>query len=117
MTDATRRKQLTTDYKRTATAAGVYCIRNTATGRALFGATTNLPSVGNRLAFARSTRSPSALDPRLKTDVEQYGVDAFTFEILEVLEPASEGTAADVRRDLEALESLWRERLDPAQLY
>jgi hypothetical protein len=117
MTDATRRKQLTTDYKRTTTMAGVYRIRNTVNGRALFGASTNLPSVGNRLAFARSTRSPGALDSRLKADIEQYGVDTFTFEILEVLEPAPESTAAGVRRDLAALEDVWRERLDPALLY
>lgn len=117
MTDAARRKELAADYKRTRTEAGVYQVRNTASGRMLLGASMNLPAMRNRLAFARSTGSASALDPRLKADATQYGIAAFEFEVLEVLEAALEATTAEVRRDLDALETLWRERLDPALLY
>lgn len=117
MTDATRRKDLAAEYKRTPTEAGVYQVRNTTSGRLLLGTSMNLPAMRNRVAFARSTGSASALDPRLKADATLHGVSAFEFEVLEVLETAPEATQAEIRGDLDALEVLWRERLDPANLY
>ena len=116
-TDPSRRKQLTADYKRATTAAGVYCIRNTATDRVLLGISSNLPAMANRVAFAHSTGSPGALDGRLRPDIDQYGIEAFTFEVLEELESPAGATPAEIRRDLEALEALWRERLSEAPLY
>ena len=120
MDDKSRRKQLTADYKRTHPEAGVYRVVNTKTGRVLLGSSLNLNSVRSKLEFARSTKSPgalAALDHRLTSDIHQYGLDAFALEILEVLDIRSEMTPAEIRNDLATLEALWREKLDPAQLY
>jgi hypothetical protein len=49
--------------------------------------------------------------------VAAVGIDAFTFEILETLDVQPPMTSADIRADLEVLESLWREKLAGADLY
>src|SRR5689334_7945656 len=112
MSDKSRRKQLTEAYKRNRPDAGVYRVTNTATGRILIGSALNLASVKSKLDFARATRSTgafAALDHRLASDLRQYGLDAFTLEILEVLDAHADMTDAEVRDDLTALEALWRE--------
>ncbi len=112
-----RRKELTAQYKQTRPEAGVYCIRCAANGRSLVGSAANLAAIRNKLAFAASTGMTSALDHRLWPDVRRYGIDAFSFEVLEVLDTSPEMTAAEVARDLAALEDLRRERMDAALLY
>ena len=116
-TDAARRKDLKQQYRENPPQAGVYRIVNEATGKGLLKATANLPAAANRLAFAQSTGSLSALDQRLRRDLGEAGASALRFEILDVLEVEAGTPAEDVAGDLEALESLWREKLDPATLY
>ena len=117
MDDKSRRKELVDNYKRTPPEAGVFRIVNRETGRALLGSSPNLPSVRNKVDFARSTGSAGALDRRLRDDFCRLGPDAFSVEVLDLLEVTPEMTEAQIRDDLAALEELWRERLDPAQLY
>jgi hypothetical protein len=117
MTDQARRKALREHYEQTPAEAGVYRIVNRVTGKALLGATPNLPSMRNKLDFAHSTGSTGVFDYRLRADVLQYGVAAFELEVLETLDVKPEMTPAQIRADLAALEDLWREQLDPATLY
>ena len=111
------RRELTAAYKRAHPEAGVYLIRNRETQRVLLGSAPNLASMRNKVAFARSTKTASALPMQLAADARTYGLDAFEFEVLEAVQPPPEQTAAEVRADLDALESLWRERFDPGLLY
>jgi hypothetical protein len=115
--EKTHRKALLTRYKQTRPEGGVYRIVNQRTQRALLGSSTNLASVRAKLDFARSTNTPSALDHRLVEDARTYGLDAFAFEVLEVLAVTPQANAAQVADDLATLEALWRERQDPALLY
>lgn len=117
MNDQARRKELRAQYKQTHPEAGVYRIINSENSKVLLGSSANLASVRNRLAFAKSTNSPGALDQRLRDDIRRFGIDAFSLEILEVLETKPEMTPAEIRDDLAVLEDLWRERQDPALLY
>jgi hypothetical protein len=112
-----RRKELRTQYKQTHREAGVYRIVNTRNNKALLGSTPNLPSIRNKMEFARTTNMPGALDRRLRQDILEFGIDAFSLEILEVLETRPEMTTAEIQRDLATLEELWREKQDPALLY
>jgi hypothetical protein len=112
-----RRKQLLEIYKRQPPEAGVYRIVNQRSGRALVGSSLNLPSVRAKLEFARRTGTPSALDHRLWFDIREVGIDAFGFEILEVLDTRPEMTATQIQQDLAALEALWLERLGASLLY
>jgi hypothetical protein len=117
MTDRARRKELQAQYKQTRTEGGVYRIVNTANNKTLLGSTADLAGVHKKLAFARSTNMAGVLDLRLRDDIRAFGIDAFSLEVLEVLEPEPEMTAEEIKRDLATLEELWREKLDPALLY
>jgi hypothetical protein len=113
----TPRKELRARYEQTRTEAGVYCIRNSRTGKILLGSAPNLASVRNKLDFARSTGTASALDRRLSQDARAFGIEAFSMEVLDVLEVTPERTDVEILADLAALEALWRERFDPSLLY
>jgi hypothetical protein len=115
--DGTRRKDLKQRYRENPPESGVYRIVNAATGKSLLGSAANLQAVANRLAFAKSTGSLSALDPRLRRDLGDLGVGALTFEILDVLDRQPGSTADDVAAELATLEALWREKLGAAALY
>jgi hypothetical protein len=117
MSNTNRRKELREQFERTPKEAGVYRIVNSSNNKSLLGSSTNLASIHSKLAFSKSTNTGGALDLRLRKDVAEYGIDAFSLEILEVLEPGPEMTPAEIRRDLETLEALWREKFAPAELY
>ncbi|HVB63903.1 MAG TPA: GIY-YIG nuclease family protein [Nitrolancea sp.] len=117
MTDHARRKELSAQYKQAHPEAGVYILRNNRNGKVLLGSTLNLASMRSKLEFARSTNSLGALDHRLRNDLLQFGVDAFSLEVLEALQPAPEMTPADIRQELATLEQLHRESFEPKQLY
>jgi hypothetical protein len=117
VTDKARRKELTTEYRRKRPQAGVYLIRNEKTGRVLLGSTTNLASIRSKFEFARSTGSPGALDLRLARDIREFGLDALSLEVLEVLDVRPAMSDADIASDLATLEALWHEKLGPALLY
>jgi hypothetical protein len=117
VSDKARRKALRAQQEQTPPEAGVYLIRNSETGKGLLGATPNLASVRNKLAFAQSTGTAGVLDRRLDDDIRRFGADAFSFDVLEILDVTPEMTPAAIQADLETLEQLWREKLDPALLY
>ncbi len=117
MSDKARRKELVAQYRQTHPEAGVYRIVNREYGKTLLASMSNLASSRNKLDFARSPNTPSVLDQRLSKDIRELGMEAFTQEVLEVLETTPEMTPAQIRDDLAALETLWREKLDPALLY
>ena len=50
-------------------------------------------------------------------DIREFGLVAFSFEVLESFEPSPELTATKIREELAVLEALWREKLDPTLLY
>lgn len=117
MDDKVRRKQLLADYKQTPPEAGVYRITNTRTGRVLIGSAVNLAGMRNKFEFAHSANMPGALDHRLAKDLRQYGLDAFSFQVIETLAVKAEMTPAELREELGALEELWREQLPPELSY
>lgn len=117
MTDKATRRELKAAYRENPPAMGVYAITNTKRHRVLLGASTNLPSVENKIAFARSTGLPGALDVRLRKDVAADGLDALTFEVLEELAPVPGQTESERKADLDLLLALWREKLASHDLY
>ena len=111
MTDKARRRELKEQARQNPPEAGVYRIVNKKAGTYLLGSAVNLDSMRSKLAFARSTGSPSALDLRLKAEILRDGLEHFDLEILDTLTITPEMTTADVRAELATLEELWRERL------
>lgn len=105
------RKSLIRQYKETRRPAGVFRVFNSVEGKSLVGSSTDLPSMLNRLKFQLTSRT--TLMPELQRDWDRLGPDAFAFEVLDTLAPPADDRAWDQAADLEELERLWIEKLQP----
>lgn len=112
------RQQRRADRERLAAAppaAGVIAVRHRTSGRLVVVGTENLAGARNRFDFAITMRSGSALpDLRLAADTREHGFDGLELEVLETIEVEPGTAPADLRRDLDILAGLWRERLTAA---
>jgi hypothetical protein len=111
MTSRERRDELREAYEQRPRQAGVYAIRNTASGRVLVASSVDLASVRNRLEFGQTTNSTGVLDRRMVADAREHGMNSFVFETLDTLDDDPTRDAAQTAKDLDALEQLWRENL------
>jgi hypothetical protein len=102
------RKARLRHYKETPRPAGVYRIRNTATGKSLVGSTPDLPGMLNRQRFQLNHGSHP--DRELQKDWNELGPDAFEFEALDRLEPKAEPDY-DPTEDLRVLKEMWLQKL------
>lgn len=105
-----KQKELKKEYQQGHRQMGVYQIRNLANEKALIGTASDLSGIINRHKFA--LRMGNHQNRQLQTDWNESGEDGFAFEILDELMPR-EGAAQDYREELEALEELWLEKLQP----
>ncbi len=78
--DLRRRKEWSNLYKQARKTAGVYCVRNTTTGRVLLGSSVNLHGPLNR--HRTELKLGSHRCEQLQEDWNRLGEDAFAFEIL-----------------------------------
>jgi hypothetical protein len=111
MDDPSKRRDLKAEYRERRPDAGVFRIRNTRNGKSLIGTTPNVAALRNRVEFAKSTGSAGALDGRLAADIRVFGIDAFMFEVLEVVRQSPDQSRASFLGELELHEQLWREKL------
>jgi hypothetical protein len=105
-----RRKELIRAYKETPKAFGVYRIRNKVNDKSLIGASRDMRARLNRHEAELSL----GIHPNkaLLGDWKELGKDAFAFEMLDTLEP-SDKPGYDPKDDLEVLEALWLDKLQP----
>jgi hypothetical protein len=99
------------EYKQTPRPAGIYCVRNTATGRCLLGASPNLPGIINRHRFTLTDGSHR--DKELQADWNALGEDSFEFDVLDELE-LPDDPAYDSADDLKVLLQMWIDKLTAA---
>lgn len=105
-----RRKELKRTYKETPRPMGVYQIKNQATGKVFLGSSMNLPGSLNSNRFQLNMGSHR--NQALQADWKQYGPDAFSFDILETINP--EKVAKDKWREaVAAMEQKWLDSLQP----
>lgn len=97
------RKEKIKAYKLAPKTAGMILIRNTANGRFLLGSTLNLHGLLDRHRFMLELGSHHIRE--MQADWKSFGADAFTFDVLETIEP-SDDPAHDPERELEALEEM-----------
>jgi hypothetical protein len=102
------RKARIREYKETLQPAGVFRVRNTATGKSLVGSTANLPGTLNRHRFQLDRGSHPSRE--LQADWNALGADAFEFEALDQLKPPDK-PHYDATEDLRVLKELWVEKL------
>ncbi|MHB8917727.1 MAG: GIY-YIG nuclease family protein [Desulfocucumaceae bacterium] len=106
-----RRKELKLAYKQqNPPPMGVYRIKNNSNGKILIGGSLNLTGSLNGHRF--KLEFDSHHNKALKEDLNLYGADAFTFEILETLK-SEEIPREDWRKAISALEEKWLNTLQP----
>jgi hypothetical protein len=105
------RKARIREYKETSQPAGIYRVRNSATGKSLVGSTVNLTGMLNRQRF--QLEHGSHPDRELQRDWDELGSEAFEFEVLDRLKPRNE-PAYDPTEDLRVLKEIWLEKLTAA---
>lgn len=103
------RKELKAQYKEIKHDAGIYRMVNTKTGRYYLASTMDLQAIRNRFDFAKKTGSHTAFTIKMGRDLEEFGVDSFGLETLEVLDMKPDMTPGQIKSELKILEALWRE--------
>jgi hypothetical protein len=104
------KKQAKLDYKMTHRPMGVFQIRNKVNEKVFVDSSLNIPGKVNRLTFQLNAGSHPSRS--LQADWNELGKDAFDFETLEDLPPRSD-SGYNYAADLETLEDLWLEKLEP----
>ena len=104
------RRDLTRQYKETPRQMGIYRIQNTANGKCFVGAARDLPGRINSHRF--QLRMKVHRNELLQQEWEDYGADAFVFEVLDTLTP-NDLPDYDPTEDLQVLEDLWLQKLRP----
>src|SRR5258708_2800823 len=98
------------EYKLSHRPMGVFQIRNTANDRVFVDSSVNVPGKINRHRFALNAGLHASKS--LQVDWNELGENAFEFETLEPVEPRDD-PHYDYAGDLEVLEGLWLEKLEP----
>lgn len=109
MKDKTGRKELIQQYKEINIEAGVYQIKNTVNQKVFIDVTPNLKSLNGRLMMLQMGTHHNKL---LQSEWNQYGVQAFVMEPLEVLKPI-ENQFVEIKDELKKLKEIWVEKLQP----
>ena len=102
------KKELTQEYKLTNRPIGIYQIRNLVNGKVFVDSSVNLTAILNRQEFALKANGHK--NKQLQADWNEFGAENFTFEILEEIVQREN---LDIKAELEFLEDLWLEKLQP----
>ena len=98
------------EYKLSHRPMGVFQIRNTTNDKVFVDSSTNVPGKINRHTFA--LKAGLHASKPLQADWNDLGELAFEFETLEPVEPRDDPNY-DYTGDLQVLEGLWLEKLEP----
>lgn len=98
------------EYKLSHRPMGVFQIQNTANEKVFVDSSLNVPGKINRHLFQLNAGSHPSKS--LQSDWNEFGASAFEFETLEPVEPRDDQDY-DYAADLETLEDLWLEKLEP----
>ena len=104
------KKDLKREYKETLRPMGIFQIRNMKNEKVFVGSSMNLAGIFNRHRFALNAGSFQS--KTLQADWNELGAENFAFEVLEEVFPR-ENPDYDYKSDIECLEDLWLEKLEP----
>jgi len=107
---AKSRQDLKREYRERQRPAGIFQVKNTVNGKVLLGSSLNLEGPLNAHKFMLSTGHHQ--NKALQKEWDEYGPDAFVFEILEVVEVRDDPNFS-LRDELTLLEQIWLEKLQP----
>lgn len=104
-----RKKELKQLYKETKTQAGVYQIKNNKNQKIYIESSMNLKTINGKQFQLKMGSHTNKL---LQKEWNEFGEEAFTFEVLETLKVKEDGYF-DVKYELEKLEEKWLNKLQP----
>jgi hypothetical protein len=104
------RKEIKRVYLETVQPMGVYKVTNLKNGKLYIDSGLNLKGKMNRCKFQLA--HGSHVNKALQADYDMEGPDNFAFGIIDYLKPKKEKDT-DYTEDIEMLEELWREKLQP----
>ena len=97
-------------YKASRRPMGIFQIRNEVSGKKFVGSSMDLAAMFNRVRFQLFAGAHP--NKELEADWKRLGADKFSFEVLEEIVPREEPNY-DHKADLETLEDIWLEKLEP----
>jgi len=104
------RKELNREYQERPKPAGVFQVKNNVNGKVLLGSSLNLEGALNGHRFM--LKIGSHRNKALMEDWNEYGPDAFNFEVLEVVQVRDDPNF-NLNDELTLLEMIWLEKLQP----
>ena len=104
------KKDLIREYKENPPSMGVFQVRNLTNEKVFVSSSMNLTGIFNRSEFQLKMNGHP--NKSLQKDWNEFGAENFAFETLEEL-PPRENPGYDYKQDLEVLEDLWLEKLEP----
>ncbi|MCB0171181.1 MAG: GIY-YIG nuclease family protein [Anaerolineae bacterium] len=104
------KKDIKREYKEREKQAGVFQVKNTENGKVLLGSSLNLDGPLNAHKFMLTVGSHR--NKVLQQEWNEYGPDAFVFEILEVVK-VKDDPNFNLSDELTLLEQIWLEELQP----
>ena len=104
-----RKKELKRIYKESETEAGVYQIKNTKNKKVFVVSTMNLKTINGKKF---QLEMGGYKNEKLQKEWNEYGKEAFVFEVLEVLEKKDD-EYFNAKEELEKLEEKWLDKLQP----
>ena len=110
--NAKTRKELNREYVERVRPAGIYQVKNTLNGNMLLGSSMNLEGPLNRHKFMLKIGGHT--NKALQNDWNEFGPDAFVFEILEEVDMKDDPNF-NLQDELTLLEMIWLEKLQPVE--
>lgn len=104
------RKELKREYREKPLVPGVFQIKNNVNGKVFLGSSLNIDGPLNAHEFMLS--SGSHRNAELQADYKKFGADVFSFDVLGVVKLSDE-PGFKLEDELETLEQLWLEELNP----
>lgn len=102
-------KELKLKYKEMKPPMGAVIIKNNANGKVFIDVNKDIKSIINRHRFQLKTGMHRIKE--LQQDWNEYGEEAFSFEVLEELKYDEKEEKADYTEELEIMKMIWTERL------
>jgi hypothetical protein len=104
------KREIIKQYKQNPPEMGIFQIKNKINGKILIGKAKNLMGILNRNKF--QLKNGTHVIKELQDDFNKFGEENFIFEQLDSLKPKDD-FKYDYTEDLELLEELWLEKLQP----
>jgi hypothetical protein len=98
-------KELKDQYKYRPVVGGVYCIRCNGNDRTWLKSTKDLAGQKNKFEFFVSTKF--CPEPGMRAEWNQYGAEAFSFQVLEEITKKETQTDQEFTEDIRILYEIW----------